>query len=179
MSSRRRIRTSRANGARSRGPITPEGKRRSAANATRHGLLAKCVVLENESAESFEALLAHHLKRFGPLDEVEFGMLEEMAAAYWRMRRAWAIETRLIEDGMQTQTAADAIGRLTAAYSELATGPQLALLQRYESRLHRMYHRGLTNLLLLREDRLSEAQIGETQIDQTNPVPFPDSSELA
>ena len=88
MSSLRRIDASRANGARSRGPITADGQERSSANALRHGLLAKCVVLENESGPCFDHLISEHTARFAPADGVEFGMIEEMAAAYWRMRRA-------------------------------------------------------------------------------------------
>ena len=165
MSSLRRILSSRANGAKSRGPVTPEGKRKVARqNAIRHGLLADCVVLRNESGQAFQALLSHHLDRLAPADGVEFGMIEEMAAAYWRMRRAWAIETRLLDDAVDAQNAPDELGRIAAAFSGLAASPELALLHRYETRLHLMYQRGLHNLLLLRAY-------------QTNPVPFSDTGE--
>ena len=97
MRSLRRIDSSRANGARSRGPITPEGKERASTNALRHGLLAKCLVLENESNECFDDLVTQHIRRFAPADGVEFAMIEEMVAANWRMRRAWAIENRLMD----------------------------------------------------------------------------------
>jgi hypothetical protein len=95
MSSLRRINSSRANAARSPDPITFEGKEHSSANALRHGLLAKCVVLQNESNECFDDLVTQHIQRFAPADGVEFAMIEEMVAANWRMRRAWAIENRL------------------------------------------------------------------------------------
>ncbi|MBV8071166.1 MAG: hypothetical protein JO270_14755, partial [Acidobacteriaceae bacterium] len=96
MASMRQLLAARANGARSRGPKTPEGKRRSSLNAMRHGLLAKCIVLSNETPADFQQLVAFHEERFGPLDPVEFGMIEEMAASYWRLRRAWAIENQLL-----------------------------------------------------------------------------------
>src|SRR5438874_3284770 len=103
MSSLKRVLASRANGARSRGPTTPGGIARSSQNATRHGLLAKCVVLQNESASSFEDLLRQYVERFQPADGIEFALIEEMAAAYWRMRRAWAIETRTLDDAVAAQ----------------------------------------------------------------------------
>ena len=40
---------SRANGRKSRGPVTPEGKRRARPNALKHGHLAECVLLPFES----------------------------------------------------------------------------------------------------------------------------------
>ena len=151
MSSNRRVLASRANGARSRGPVTPEGKKRSSINAIRHGLLANCVVLECEDPEIFRTLLQQHVDRLQPADDLEFGMIEEMVSAYWRMRRGWAIETRTIDKAMARQTTGDSLDRLVAAVSETKPGNMSPLLlNRYETRLHMMYQRALHNLLLLR-----------------------------
>jgi hypothetical protein len=61
-----RAAASRRNGAKSRGPKTPEGKARSAQNALKHGLRAqKHVVLPGESATEFAALEAALLQELG------------------------------------------------------------------------------------------------------------------
>src|SRR5580700_5988678 len=104
MSSLRRVQSSKANGARSKGPSTPAGKQRSSLNALRHGLCAKCIVLDHESRENFLTLLQQHVDRFQPADEVEFNMIEEMCAAYWRQRRAWAIETGMLDNQIALQS---------------------------------------------------------------------------
>jgi hypothetical protein len=150
MSSLRRKLSSQANGSLSRGPNTPEGKLRSSQNAVSHGLLSDSVVLSGESVEGFNTIVAQHLERFGPVDGVEQGMIEEMAASYWRMRRAWAIENELLTQGLDTQPEGDDRGRITASFRQLASSPELALLHRYETRLHMMYQRAIHNIILLR-----------------------------
>src|ERR1035441_168514 len=97
MSSERRIQSSRANGRLSKGPVTADGKQRSSQNALRHGLLASCLVLDTESPEAFQALLDFHIERLKPADGLELGIVEEMAASMWRLRRSWAVETRTID----------------------------------------------------------------------------------
>ena len=136
MSSLKRIVSSPANGARSRGPVTPTGELASSLNAVRRGLLAQCVVLTNESRENFDIRLAHPINRFRPADDVELGVIEEMVVSLWRLRRTWAIETRMLADAIDAQPPGDEIGRLAAAFTELASTPQLALLHRYEARLN-------------------------------------------
>jgi len=175
MSSLRRINASRANAARSRGPITAEGKQRSSANAIRHGLLAKCVVLENESSACFDDLVAQHTERFAPADGVEFGIVEEMAAAHWRMRRAWAIENRLMEKAIRNQPPGDEAARIAAAFSELAATPELNLLHRYEARLHRIYQRALFNLALLGQRELPNEA---SPISEHQPAQVPSGSDI-
>ena len=149
MSSRRVI-ASRANGSLSRGPVTAEGKRRSSMNAVRHGLLAKCIVLEKESRDGFDAILNGFIERFGPVDEVELGLVEEMLTAFWRQRRAWAIETRTLDEALDQQPpGGDAISGLRSAFSSTAKD-NLELIHRYETRLHRIFQRALRNLMLMR-----------------------------
>ena len=150
MSSLKRILSSRANGARSRGPITPAGKQASSLNAIRHGLLAKCVVLRTEARAGFDILLDQHIQRYSPDDDVELSVVEEMAATFWRMRRAWAIETRLHDDAINAREPGDEIGRITGAFTDLAASPALALLHRYEARLHNIRQRAFKNIHLLR-----------------------------
>jgi hypothetical protein len=80
------------NGALSRGPKTPEGKARSAQNATTHGLTAKRPVLPNENPVEFEALSHAYTNRLRPANATERDLVHEMAAARWRLLRATAIE---------------------------------------------------------------------------------------
>jgi hypothetical protein len=150
MSSLKRILSSRANGARSKGPLTAEGKRRSSQNAVTHGLLASQIVMRDESSEGFETVLEEHIRRLQPADGVEVGLVEEMVASHWRLRRAWAIETRLLENQAAVQTSPDPLDRIANAFEDLAAKPVLPLMHRYQTRLHLCYQRGLYNMLLLR-----------------------------
>src|ERR1035437_8857052 len=154
MISQKRILAARTNGALSRGPKTPEGKARSR-NAIRSRRLTDGVVLSQESREAFQELFNFHLDVFSPLDDVEMGMVEEMASAYWRLRRNWAIENYLLESAAAAQPDGPELPRIAAAFSELSAGPQLANLRRYETRLHVMYQRALHNLLIHDIDRKS------------------------
>jgi len=154
MSSTRRIDASRANGARSRGPVTESGKQISSQNARRHALLARIVVLKNESPDGFAEVLTDHLDRFQPADGVEFGVVEEMVAAWWRMRRAWSIETRLLDACFDVPDPGDGDSLLAATFKNVDDSHGLALLYRYETRLHCIYQRGLRNLQLLRSTQI-------------------------
>ena len=61
-----RAEASRRNGARSRGPKTPEGKAQSARNALKHGLRAqRFVVVGNEKAAEFASSLPASARRVG------------------------------------------------------------------------------------------------------------------
>ena len=158
---------SRTNGARSCGPVTEEGKRRSSLNAIRHGLLSKSVVLQNESEEGFGQLLAQHIAKLAPADDAEIEAVEEMVASIWRFRRLWTIETRLFDNSIGKRQDTDERDRLAGAWSDLASGNDLHLLDRYENRLHRMYQRSLNNFLVLRE--LSRGENDQTNLDSDKP----------
>ena len=151
MSSLRRIVSSQANGARSKGPKTSEGKRRSALARIRHGLLSRCVVVENESKELFDAVLLQHVGYFSPKNDVEYGMVEDIACAYWRLRRVMAIETSMLNTGVRKQEPANELVRLEMAFAGLAETSKFNVLSRYEARLQRTYQRALRNLATLRE----------------------------
>jgi hypothetical protein len=53
-------------------------------NALTHGLLARIVLMQDESPEAFHDLVNQHVARFLPADGVEVGFVEEMASAAWR-----------------------------------------------------------------------------------------------
>jgi hypothetical protein len=150
MSSLRRVQSSKANGALSKGPTTPAGKLRSSENAIIHGLCANCIVLEDEERENFLNLLHQHVEHFRPADEVEFGLVEEMCAARWRQRRAWSMETRMFDNQTARPPDGDSLDRMVAAFDFMAAAPSLSLLQRYETRLNLTYQRSLRTLIMLR-----------------------------
>ena len=177
MSSQRRIDSSRANGAKSRGPVTAEGKRKSSQNSKRHGLLAQCIVLEDEVPERFHELLADLTREHNPQTETQLGLVETMAMARWRVMRLWAIEREVIEEEIDRTPPGEngPAARAGLAFRTLAdNGRALDLLNRYESRLDRQYSRAL-NLLM----KLASPESPLTQFHQTTPIPLTDTSETA
>jgi hypothetical protein len=93
-----RAEASRRNGARSRGPVTPEGKVRSAQNALKHGLRAeRFTVVGDEDEDAFDAHEAALLAELMPAGALQTMLVERIARAAWRLRRADCIEATLFD----------------------------------------------------------------------------------
>jgi hypothetical protein len=150
MASKAQIEANRRNGAKSRGPITPEGKEKASTNALKHGLRAeKTFVLSNESEDKFEDLHKACRAHFHPANHFEDELVHEIAVARWRLRRTWTIETNLLDIEMVRQDTElreryaghDEGARLASAFSTLAdNGSALTLITRYETALRRSFH---------------------------------------
>jgi hypothetical protein len=84
-----RAEASRKNGARSRGPKTPEGKARSAQNALKHGMRAQqYVVLPEEDPDEFADLQAAMIEELAPVGALQTVLARRVAVAAWRLARA-------------------------------------------------------------------------------------------
>lgn len=175
MSSQRKINSARSNGAKSRGPKTEAGRRKSAMNALTHGLYAaSSIVLQQESPEQYQALLHAYIHQFQPDGPAELHLIEEMVAAKWRQRRLWAIETDLVEDEIIVQKkkldsdgeSYSEITPLSFAYRALSTSSTLPSLTRHESRLERSYFRALKTLLELQRLRKQAPAVPPQNIEE-------------
>jgi hypothetical protein len=159
MASLSRSDAARANGQKSRGPVTPKGKENSSRNALKHGLTAESATITGESEEDFAELLQAHLDLYQPANAVEKDLVETMAQARWRLRRLASIETNMFENELiLTKEAIDDkfdtipdLGRLAYIFQE-QTKP-LALLMRYESSLTRLHERTYKHLKELQKLR--------------------------
>jgi hypothetical protein len=103
-----------ANSARSTGPVTPEGKARSARNSTRHEALASSVVLDSESREAFLQLLEETWQELKPETGLECDLVNVAVVNHWRRMRLWCLEsawiahtTRLRESAADPQAIAE------------------------------------------------------------------------
>ena len=90
------------------GVKTTEGKEIVKYNALKHGLLAKEAVVTvgdgAENPEEFNALLGDLMLQLQPEGTLEEMLLEKIAVAYWRLRRAYRYETGLIRQELDTTT---------------------------------------------------------------------------
>jgi hypothetical protein len=158
MSSELKSETARANGAKSHGPVTPEGRATSSGNSLRHGFTAKSVVLPTESQEDFLALLDSYTDQFDPQGGVEVDLVQTMAAARWRLQRICNIEAALLstelvrraEDIDEEFENMQNVDRLAWVFQKLADHAQtLSLIVRYEGALNRSYDRAFKQLHML------------------------------
>ena len=164
MPSTLRSEAARRNGARSRGPITPEGKLASAQSNLKHGLLADAVTIDGECTEAFTALQASLFERLQPEGPIELALVENMVMCRWRQMRLWAMEKSALNHEMRKQAAAnqgeDKPTRAALAHRALTDETRsLDNLSRYETRFDRQFSRALLRFNELRTIPGTQARI--------------------
>ena len=97
MTSFRQIEANRRNALRSTGPKTEDGKWRSRQNAVRHGLTSETVIAALEDIEDYQAFEAAVIADYDARTAVERELVLRLASLLWRIRRATAIETDLLQ----------------------------------------------------------------------------------
>jgi hypothetical protein len=155
------IEASRANGSKSRGPISEEGKHASSRNALKHGILSDTVLLPGEDPASFEADAQDLFEEHKPIGHTEQEMVEMMIVARWRRTRVWMIEKtcmagQLMREYHQAQEPKPGLTTATAlAFRTMADNSRtLDLISRYESRYDRQYFRAHRRLLETQDRRM-------------------------
>src|SRR4029077_10247895 len=173
-----RAEASRINGAKSHGPKSEDGRRAVSLNAIKHGLTAETVVLPNESEEQYQAELRDYLEHFAPANKPETDLVLQLASAHWRLARYTAVETSLFDIQMEKSRKnidkewknIDESVRLALAFEALSgTRSPLALLNRYQARLHHEYQRILKTLLQMQATRVTAESKLQNEPEQPAP----------
>lgn len=148
---------SRENGAKSRGPVTPEGKARSSRNAKKHGLSSRRILLDGESDEDLHALRVHWMRQLQPHTPAERELVEEVVASAWRLRRCQEAEAELLNAELESCAHPTA----GAALKSLADNSKvLQLLLRYMTSAERSFDHALERFHEVVKQRCS-AQSGD------------------
>lgn len=107
MTSLRQIEANRRNALKSTGPKTEAGKQQSRCNAVRHGLTAETVVGMLEDQDDYKAFELAVTADFDAQTAVERELVLRLASLLWRLRRATAIDTGLLEIPSEIDKASD------------------------------------------------------------------------
>ena len=133
----------RENAQQSTGPRTPEGKKRSSLNATRHGLTGQVVVMPYEDLQAYNSFVERYLNGLDPRNEPEKQLAFDMANTVWKLNRASSIENGIYAMGHHDNSDGNEVDHpevhaaLTAAATYMERSRHLENLSRQESRLRR------------------------------------------
>jgi hypothetical protein len=97
VTSLRQIEANRRNALNSTGPKSELGKKRSRCNAMRHGLTAETVIQFLEDEQDYKEFELSVTSDFDARTAVERELVLRLAGLLWRLRRATAIETGLLQ----------------------------------------------------------------------------------
>ena len=116
---------------RATGPVTAEGKARSAMNATRHGICAARPTFGPDADPGgLDALRAALVARHRPQDAAEAHWVEELVFTAWRQQQLRTLEAAVLARAMATGSEVEA-----------SSLPSLATVIRYRARLDRDWRR--------------------------------------
>jgi hypothetical protein len=155
----------RQNGAKSQGPTSPEGKARVSQNALRHGLTSKRVVLANENPAQWDSLVEALTEEWQPETLTEFDLLQDLAAARWRLCRVLDYEKSLMD--LEAAKSYDAYLEFlpdgetetlnAIVWQALTRDGCLPSIHRHETRLRRIIKDCITQLTALKAARRAAA----------------------
>jgi len=158
----KQLEANRHNALHSTGPKTASGKKVSARNAIRHGLLASEIFIDGgdgkENPAKFAALLQGLRDHFSPEGTLEEMLVERVAVCYWRLRRALRCETgetRKLLDSAISDAEWQEKSYLEAQVRSLSLPPAAVLdrILRYETTIERQLYRALDQLERLQRQR--------------------------
>lgn len=119
----------RANGAKSKGPKTPEGKAISSRNALRHGLTSRKILISGlEDETEYKRFKTGIRSHYQPQSVMEAIWVDRLTSCLWRLRRVALEETGMID-------ATNASGMNGRDVYLPANTERLELMSLYEERL--------------------------------------------
>jgi hypothetical protein len=184
--SERRAAAARANGAKSRGPVTALGQANSSRNSFRHGLRSRALFTDPASQADLAAQLTVFERDFAPRSSIERNLVRMMATAYWRQTCLRKLETavlngevhRLKPNHVVPNLEEAPITLLARAFRSLSDHTcSLHILFRLERRFERQYDSAFNTLTEHRAWQNDEKVIlnerSQQTIENTPPHPEP------
>ncbi len=181
--SSRKAAANRKNALKSTGPTTPQGKRRVAQNALRHGFFSQCLLVKHpdgkEDEGEYAAFYAALRKHYEPMDWLEELWVEKIAVWSWRLRRLIRCESGQISKALadhgyeiQQSKAADSENPGIAPLANpemdamtdhlfLPSNEDLERLLRYEAMISRQLNHAIAELERLQARRLHGSAAGQ------------------
>ncbi len=161
MATSAQILTNRQNAQKSTGPRTPQGKRASSLNSTRHGLTSQLVLLPGEDAFFYNAFSAKILMELAPQGTLEQMLAQSICDMQWRIERARKNEANILAlpHFEELPAALDAIedparrNAMIEAYACTKYEKSLRNLNIQESRLQRGLAKASENFKSLQQQR--------------------------
>jgi len=170
---------SRTNGAKSRGPVTPNGKYNSSQTGLHHSILARTVVLDTESKDRFFELLKSFYATYQPQTAVETVLVQKMTVAHWRLMRLWSHQKAAFALELRAQPVTLAVEdvptRDSVAFGSLGgQSPTPNIMDRFETTYDRQFARSLRLLRWEQSLRLRTQQLIENKAFTIEPEPEKD-----
>jgi hypothetical protein len=154
-----RAAANRANSIKSSGPKTPEGKAKSSLNAVTTALTGRTVLLANDDLELYNDHVESYRKKFRPVTEEEYALVQSIADTDWRLHRIPHLLLALYGKARE-EFAADFTDLEPAARdirieleSYLKYEKQIRNLGLQESRLHRRRTADVAELRTMQKER--------------------------
>ena len=166
MRTAKQIAASRANGAKSTGANTPEGKARIVAANLKSGVYAAYESVEWEDAGQLEELRLEYYARHAPATPEARCLVDELVMCEWSLRRFRRVDTSLFEYGALTRASNDSDENVAVGFASFDKTFQ-RLQYRFNS-TRAAFHRALAKLEEL------EAQyepVGDESDDSASPSP--------
>jgi len=163
----------RANAAKSTGPRTEEGKKRSSQNARRHGITAQTTVMTDEDRVKHDEFCSKIVADLAPVGSMETFLASSVAEEAWRLNHARAQCDNIVAIGHFDGTGdiydtehPEIHTAITAAQTVRDNAKTFELLSLYEQRIHRSFQKHFAQLRELQAERKAQraAELEEARL---------------